>query len=70
MNKKEQLRALLDRLDEDQVEDALSYVSGLVNGPSAEDLSSEDLTAIRRGIEDIREGRFLTLEEYEQGKRL
>ena len=33
-------------------------------------LSAEDLEAIRQGQEDIRQGRFLTLEEYRSGKRL
>jgi hypothetical protein len=33
-------------------------------------LSVEDLEAIRRGQEDIKQGRSLTLEEYRRGKRL
>ena len=33
-------------------------------------LSPEDLEAIRRGKEDIQQGRCLTLEEYRSGKRL
>ncbi len=33
-------------------------------------LSAEDLEAIRRGQEDLKEGRCLTLEEYRSGKRL
>jgi predicted transcriptional regulator len=30
----------------------------------------EDLADIQEGMEDIRQGRFLTLEEYRSGKRL
>ena len=33
-------------------------------------LSAEDLEAIRKGQEDIKSGRCLTLEEYRSGKRL
>jgi hypothetical protein len=32
--------------------------------------SSEDLADIEEGLEDIRQGKCLTLEEYRQGKRL
>jgi|UniRef100_A0A7C5AMI1 predicted transcriptional regulator len=32
--------------------------------------SPEDLADIEEGIEDLRQGRCLTLEEYRQGKRL
>lgn len=32
-------------------------------------LSQEDLQAIRRGLEDIKSGRIVTLDQYEQGKR-
>jgi hypothetical protein len=32
--------------------------------------SPEDLADIEEGLEDIRQGRCLTLEEYRQGKRL
>jgi hypothetical protein len=33
-------------------------------------LSGEDLEAIRRGQEDLKQGRCLTLEEYRRGNRL
>ncbi len=32
--------------------------------------SSEDLADIEEGLEDIRQGKYLSLEEYRQGKRL
>lgn len=35
-----------------------------------EPLTPEDLEAIERGREDIKQGRYLTLEEYRSGKRL
>ena len=31
--------------------------------------SEEDLKAVRRGLEDIKSGRMLNLDDYEQGKR-
>jgi len=31
-------------------------------------LSRDDLEAIKRGLEDIKAGRYVTLEECEQGK--
>ncbi len=35
-----------------------------------EPLTPEDLEAIERGREDIKQGRYLSLEEYRSGKRL
>ena len=32
--------------------------------------SSEDLADIEAGLADIRQGKYLSLEEYQQGKRL
>lgn len=34
-----------------------------------EPLSAQDWAAIRRGLDDAKAGRFVTLDEYEQGKR-
>lgn len=34
-----------------------------------EKLSRDDLEALKRGLEDIKAGRYVTLEEYEQDKR-
>ncbi|KRT35219.1 DNA binding domain-containing protein, excisionase family [Acetomicrobium thermoterrenum DSM 13490] len=35
-----------------------------------EKLSRDDLEAVKRGLEDIKAGRYVTLKEYEQDKRL
>jgi predicted transcriptional regulator len=35
-----------------------------------EHFTPEDLADIQEGLEDIRQGKYLTLEEYRQGKRL
>jgi len=34
-----------------------------------EQFSGEDLKAVRRGLEDIKSGSLLSLDEYEKGKR-
>lgn len=34
-----------------------------------EKLSRDDLEALKRGLEDIKAGKYVTLEEYEQDKR-
>ncbi len=34
-----------------------------------ESFSSEDLIAVRQGLDDIKHGRFISLNEYECGKR-
>ena len=44
--------------------------SGPNNDFDEEPLSAEDLAAIRRGLEDIRAGRVVTLEEYERKRGL
>jgi len=35
-----------------------------------EKLSRDDLEALKRGLEDIKAGKYVTLEEYEQDRRL
>ncbi len=40
------------------------------NDDDEEKLSRDDLEAVKRGLEDIKAGRYVTLEEYEQDKRL
>ena len=39
------------------------------NDDDEEKLSRDDLEALKRGLEDIKAGRYVTLEEYEQDKR-
>ena len=34
-----------------------------------ETMTPEEMAAVQRGIEDIKEGRFVSLEEYRDGKR-
>lgn len=39
------------------------------NNDDEEKLSRDDLEAVKRGLEDIKAGRYVTLEEYEQDRR-
>lgn len=39
------------------------------NNDGEEKLSRDDLEAVKRGLEDIKAGRYVTLEEYEQDRR-
>jgi predicted transcriptional regulator len=45
-------------------------VDGFYEQITEEYFSPEDQADIKEGLEDIRQGRFLTLEEYRSGKRL
>lgn len=72
--------------DEGVIEEIVAKVRTIAKGPhgdlfcqvvetfyqqtEAEIFSPEDLADIQQGLEEIRQGKFLTLEEYRQGKRL
>jgi predicted transcriptional regulator len=71
---------------EDALDDLLAKVKAVAKSPQGdlfakivdtfyeqieeEYFSPEDLADIQEGLEDIRQGRYLTLEEYRSGKRL
>jgi len=73
-------------LNEGVIEEMVAKVRAIAKGPHGElffkmvdtfleqtepeIFTEEDLADIEEGLEDIRQGRFLTLEEYRQGKRL
>jgi len=46
-------------------EQSSEYISGYID----ESISVEDLKAVRRGLNDIRSGRFVSFIDYENGKR-
>ncbi|MBM4284954.1 MAG: hypothetical protein FJ128_06865 [Deltaproteobacteria bacterium] len=72
--------------DEGVIEETVAKVRAIAKGPhgdlfcqvvetfyqqtESEIFSQEDLADIREGVEEIRQGNYLTLEEYRQGKRL
>jgi len=45
------------------------FLSEIYGNPQDERLSRDDLEAVKRGLEDIKAGRYVTLEEYEQDKK-
>jgi hypothetical protein len=48
----------------------VKIVESFMDHLEPEYFSPEDLADIEEGLEDIRQGKYLTLEEYRQGKRL
>lgn len=75
-----------DLAEEKRLQEVLAKVRVIARGPhgelffrvvesffeqtESEYFSPEDLKDIAEGMEDLRQGRYLTLEEYRQGKRL
>ena len=62
MTVRENVHQLVDTLPEERLEDVLDYLEDL--GDTDEPLSAETRTAIEEGLDDIRNGRTITLEEY------
>ncbi len=44
-------------------------LEAFLQGEEEEPLSPEDLEAVRRGLGEVCAGRYVTLEDYDQGKR-
>lgn len=68
----EKLHKRLDELPESElsaVERFLDFVYYEATDLDNEELTPEDMEAIGRGEEDMKAGRYVTLEEYDQGKR-
>jgi len=66
MTVREELHQAIESLPEEQIGDVLDYVEDLRAGG----LRPETVEAIREGLEDIREGRVTTLEEYRRSRGL
>ena len=73
MTTKERLHRLIDELPESALADAEWLLQDLRRDAAVaieefdeEPLSGEDLAAVRRGLEAIQRGDFVTLEEYER----
>jgi hypothetical protein len=62
MTVRENVHQLVDTLPEERLADVLDYLTELQDGD--EPLSSETKAAIEEGLEDLRHGRTITLEEY------
>jgi predicted transcriptional regulator len=61
MTIRESVHELVDALPEDRLTDVRDYLAELSD---TDDLSSETKAAIEEGLDDIHNGRTITLEEY------
>jgi hypothetical protein len=62
MTVRENVHQIVDTLPDERLEDVLDYLAEL--SESDEPLSAETRGAIEEGLNDIRDGRTITLEEY------
>lgn len=67
MEAREQLRALVEQIPDDMLEDAISALSHLEDD---EPLSDEEIANIKSAKDDAREGQMVSLDEYERRRRL
>jgi hypothetical protein len=68
MTVRENVHQIVDKLPDERLEDLLDYLEDL--GEAGEALSAETLAAIEEGLDDIRNGRTITLEEYRRTRGL
>lgn len=68
MTVRENVHQLVDTLPEERLVDVLDYLAELQDGE--EPMSAETEAAIEEGLEDLRHGRTVTLEEYRRTRRM
>lgn len=67
MTVRESVHQLVDTLPEDRLADVLDYLADLAD---TDQVSAETEAAINEGLEDIRAGRTITIEEYRRTRGL
>ena len=67
MSVRENVHQLVDTLPEDRLDDVLDYLAELND---TDEISAETQAAIDEGLDDIRNGRTITLEEYRRTRGL
>jgi hypothetical protein len=67
MTVRENVHQLVDALPEDRLPDVLDYLADL-NG--SDEIGAETRAAIEEGLDDIRNGRTITVEEYRRTRGL
>ena len=67
MTSRESLHQIVDMLPDERLDDVLDYLAEL--SEPDEPLSAETQAAIEEGLNDIREGRTISLEEYQRTRR-
>jgi hypothetical protein len=65
---RENVHQLVDALPEERLSDALDYLADLHDSGAA--LSPQTGAAVAEGLDDIRDGRTISLEEYRRTRRL
>jgi predicted transcriptional regulator len=68
MTVRENVRQLVDALPESRLADALDYLADLQDTDVS--LTPETQAAVEEGLEDIRNGRTITLQEYRRTRGL
>jgi predicted transcriptional regulator len=68
MTVRDNVHQLVDTLPEERLADVLDYLAELQDGE--EPLSPETEAAIEEGLDDLRHGRTITLEEYRRTRRV
>ncbi len=68
MTVRENVHQIVDMLPEDRLDDVLDYLAEL-NEPD-EPLGAETLAGIQEGLDDIRNGRTMPLDEYRRTRGL
>ena len=67
MTVRENLHQLVDALPEERLDDVLDYLNLIEDDDT---LTPEEEAAIEEGLEDVRQGRTITLEEYKRTRGL
>jgi predicted transcriptional regulator len=67
MTVRENLHQLVDTLPEDRLADVLDYLADLND---TDEIGAETKAAIQEGLDDIRNGRTIPLEEYRRTRGL
>jgi hypothetical protein len=68
MTVRENVHQIVDTLPEERLDDVLEYLAKM--SEPDDPLSAETRAAIEEGLNDIRNGRSITLEEYRQKRGL
>jgi len=68
MTVRDNVHQIVDALPEERLADALDYLAELKDGEQP--LSPETEAAIEEGLDDLRQGRTITLEEYRRTRHV
>ena len=68
MTTKEEIRQIVETLSEEDAAELLDYAQWLLE--QEETISDEELTKAERGLDEIRRGEYVTLDEVKRNLRL